>query len=113
MASQRWLSDATEAARWLGTEFGRGRLVAVTQGALGAAQAARTPADALALGVVLVAPREYADLVTALVDLDPGAASDVGSVVDEMKAASGIVACGERPASPPPCLPPPRPHRRR
>ena len=39
-------------------------------------------------------PREYADVVTALIDLDPerGAASDIASTVDEIEAASGVIA---------------------
>ena len=92
-ASQRWLDDAPAAARWLATGPGRGRLIAVTQGALGVDRAATTPADALALGVVLVAPREYGDVVTALIDLDPDVETEAGiaDTVDEIEAAAGVI----------------------
>ena len=93
-AAQRWLEDATAAARWLGAEAGRGRLVAVTRGALAVGRSAQAPADALALGVVLVAPKEYDGVATALVDLDPelSPAADLVDAADEIEAATGVIA---------------------
>ena len=70
-AASLWLDDATAAAKWLGSSATAGRLVAVTRGALTVDAPARTPADALGVGVVMVGRREYAGLSTLLIDSDP------------------------------------------
>ena len=107
-ASRRWLDDAPAAARWLGSEVGRGRLVAVTHGALGVDRAARTPADALALGVVLVAPESTTTSSprssTSTPSATPGPASRTRST--RSKRHRGWSRCGQRPDSLPPRLPP-------
>ena len=91
-AVDRWLDDSPAAAKWLATVARRGRLVAVTRGALGVDAPARVPADALALGTVLVVPGEYTSITAALVDLDPDAAVDTTAVAHEVELAVGVVA---------------------
>ena len=91
-AARRWLSDLPAAARRLGGSAEPSRLVAVTTGALAVGAPASSPVDALAVGTILVAPGEYPDLVTALVDLDPDAPVDASRLVDEIDGAVGIVA---------------------
>ena len=88
----RWLDDAPNAVRWLGGVSRTGRLVAVTRGALGVDAPARTPADALALGIVLVAPGEYASIDAALVDRDPARPIAITALADEVELAQGVVA---------------------
>ena len=81
-AQHRWLTAGTAAARALGdaTE-GPTLLAAVTRSALPVDGPAATPLDAMALGIVGTAPREYDDLRTALVDVaaeaDPVVAAGV------------------------------------
>ncbi len=68
-ATSRWLGDAVDAARHLGNAAGDTRLVAVTRGAQAVDGPAARPQNALALGPVLVAPKEYAGLAGVLVDV--------------------------------------------
>ena len=91
-AASLWLDDATAAAKWLGSSATAGRLVAVTRGALTVDAPARTPADALGLGVVMVGRREYAGLSTLLIDSDPERDLDVTALVDEVESATGVIA---------------------
>ena len=91
-AASLWLDDATAAAKWLGSSATAGRLVAVTRGALTVDAPARTPVDALGLGVVMVGRREYAGLSTLLIDSDPEHDLDVTALVDEVESATGVIA---------------------
>jgi acyl transferase domain-containing protein/thioesterase domain-containing protein len=88
-AASRWLGDTVAAARSLGNHpDGVARLGVVTRGATAASGLATRPVDALALGTVLVAPNEYADLTTVLVDLEAEAgAAAASAAVDELLAA--------------------------
>ncbi|HEV8298714.1 MAG TPA: type I polyketide synthase, partial [Acidimicrobiales bacterium] len=84
-ARARLLREASDAARRLATRPSGGRLVVITRSALDAAGPADRPTDALALGPVLVAPKEYPEVQAVLVDLDatPGDA-DLDAVLDEI-----------------------------
>ncbi len=89
---RRWIDDAGTAAKSLGARASA-TLAVVTSGATDAGGLASRPVDALAMGVVRVAPREYPDLHSVLVDLDPEAPAPVKAVVDELVApADAIVA---------------------
>lgn len=92
-AGARWLRDTVDAARALGNHpDGIARLGVVTRGATTASGVAARPVDALALGTVLVAPAEYPDLTTVLVDLDAGAGvTSAVAAVDELLAATDRV----------------------
>ena len=92
-AAARWLGDTVSAARTLGNHAdGVARLAVVTRGATAAGGMATRPIDALALGAVLVAPNEYPDLTTVLVDLDADAGSEAArAAVDELLAATDRV----------------------
>jgi acyl transferase domain-containing protein/thioesterase domain-containing protein/acyl carrier protein len=95
-AMSLWLDQAADAARWLTNVATDARLVAVTAGAMPTGGTARYPADALALGAVLVSPREAEGLRTALVDVvtDPTGASgapEITAVVDEIEGGAGVV----------------------
>jgi acyl transferase domain-containing protein len=95
-AVERWLETASTAARVLGAAAGPTLLAAVTRSATDADGPASSPADALALGVIGTAPREYADLRTALIDLDrfgpdSDAVAEARFVVDELFSASDQV----------------------
>lgn len=81
-ARARLLTDATKALRHLAAQGQSARFVVVTRGALDATGRATRPEQALALGPVLVAPREYDDLDAVLVDVD--AATEVERVVAEI-----------------------------
>ncbi len=94
-AMSLWLDQAAEAVRWLANSSTDPRFVALTSSALPAGPAAANPVDALAMGAVLVAPSEYAGLGAALVDVAHGAGVGIGTVVDEIEGASGIVAMGD------------------
>jgi len=90
-ASQRWFDDATSAVVALGSVASSACVVAVTREALSAGGVAKRPADAMALGVALVARREYPSLTTRLVDVD-GSASISGIVDDVVADGSAVVA---------------------
>lgn len=90
-SERRWLLDGTEAARLLGRRDTPGRLVALTRHAMAVDGPATNPLDAMALGVVAVAPREYGTIRSVLVDVDVDGA-DVSSVIDDLLAADGVVA---------------------
>lgn len=87
-AAARWVSQAAVAARALGAVDDEPTLLAaVTRGATDATGTPAAPLDAMALGVVRVAPREYTTLRTALVDLQPGERT-----ADELALDASIVA---------------------
>jgi acyl transferase domain-containing protein/thioesterase domain-containing protein/acyl carrier protein len=94
-AVERWLETGSTAARVLGSAGAPALLAAVTRSATDAQGPARSPADALALGIIGTAPREYPELRTALIDLDhdPDAdlAADARFVVDELHAGADQV----------------------
>ena len=97
-AVDRWLTTASAAARALGeVEGGPTLLAAVTRGATDASGSAVAPADAMAIGVIGTAPREYLDLRTVLVDLDPAGGSpsslpaEAAAVIAELFEASDQV----------------------
>lgn len=74
-ARARWLDAGIGVVRALGHRSGS-RFVAITAGAVSTdATPAVRPADALALGPVLVAPHEYPSLRATLIDLDDTAAT--------------------------------------
>lgn len=76
-ATTRWMTDASAASRTLANaDDGPTLLAVVTRGATDADGSPVSPLDAMALGVVRTAPREYLGLRTALVDLDPEAIAD-------------------------------------
>jgi acyl transferase domain-containing protein/thioesterase domain-containing protein/acyl carrier protein len=91
-SARRWLADATRAAATLGAAADDVKLVAVTRAALPADGDATRPADAMALGAVLVAPREYPNLTSRLVDIDDGGASIVALVDDIVGDGAQVVA---------------------
>ncbi len=68
-------------------------LAAITRGATDVTGTATAPADAMAIGIVGTAPREYVDLRTALIDLDPNGtpSTDAAAVVGELFGASDQV----------------------
>lgn len=92
-AAARWLGDTVAAARALGNHPDAiARLAVVTRGATAAGGIATRPVDALALGTVLVAPSEYPDLITVMIDLEAEAAAEAaGATVDELLAATDRV----------------------
>jgi acyl transferase domain-containing protein/thioesterase domain-containing protein/acyl carrier protein len=94
-AETMWLDQAAEAIRWLGSRAASGRFVALTSDALPTNGSATNPVDALAAGPVLVAPREYPGLETALIDVTVTAEDGphaAALIVDEIELATGIVA---------------------
>ena len=73
-ATKRWMTDASAAARALANaDDGPTLLATVTRGATDADGSPVAPIDAMALGVVRTAPREYLGMRTTMVDLDPEA----------------------------------------
>ena len=93
-ASSFWLGTALDAVRALDASGAtRHRLALVTRGAFPVDGLARQPVDALALGVAAVAPHEYPDLDTMLIDTgDPAGTSitsTAASVVDELSVWTG------------------------
>ena len=90
-AVERWLTTASATARALGDVEGAPTLLAaVTRGATDASGPAVAPADAMAIGVIGTASREYLDLRTLLIDLDPAGgapstlAADAAAVIAEL-----------------------------
>jgi acyl transferase domain-containing protein/thioesterase domain-containing protein/acyl carrier protein len=81
-AKRRWFDDTTNLLRALGSAAGDTRLVAVLRNALPVTGTSERPADAMALGVALVAPREYPNVATRVVDIDDVAA--ISDVVDDV-----------------------------
>ena len=84
-----WLGVGLDAVRALGGAATLGhRLAFVSRGAFGLAGAATRPVDAMALGAAAVAPHEYPDLDTVLIDVitDGEAVDDatVDALVDEL-----------------------------
>jgi acyl transferase domain-containing protein/thioesterase domain-containing protein len=86
---QRWLDDTGALAVGLGRLGRPTRLVAVTERALGAGGRADRATDALASGVVLVAPREYPSLTTRLVDVEP--TTPDATIIDEALAEGPVI----------------------
>ena len=77
-AVERWLTTASAAARALGGVDGAPTLLAaVTRGATDAGGQATAPIDAMALGVIGTATREYPDLRTVHVDLEAAGNADI------------------------------------
>ncbi|HSM66116.1 MAG TPA: SDR family oxidoreductase, partial [Ilumatobacteraceae bacterium] len=94
-AETLWLDQAAVVLRWLGSRAGSGRFVALTSDAFPVNGRAANPVDALAAGPVLVAPREYPGLDTALVDVtgpDSGGDAVARRIVDEVERSTGVVA---------------------
>lgn len=87
----RWTGDAGAVARSLGARETSTTLAAVTTGATDAGGTAARPADALAQGVVRVAPREFPGLRTVMVDLDVDRPADVAGIVDELIASPATI----------------------
>ena len=86
-AIERWLTAASAAARSLGDVVGEPTLLAaVTVGALSVGEVATAPSDAMALGIIGTAPREYSELRTMLIDLEVGgsATDNATAVVSEL-----------------------------
>ncbi len=81
-SAARWLDDASAAVRAAGASAQPVRVVALSRGALSTGGPAARPSDALALGVVLVAPGEYPEVTTRLIDVDDR--TDVTAIVDEV-----------------------------
>ncbi len=98
-----WMTGASMAARALGAvDGGQTLLVAVTRGATDAGGPATAPLDAMALGIVRTAPREYEAMRTALIDLDPTRtspnelAADAAAIVAELVDGSDQVVAHRR-----------------
>ncbi|MET0579339.1 MAG: SDR family NAD(P)-dependent oxidoreductase, partial [Ilumatobacteraceae bacterium] len=95
-AVERWLTTASAAARALGDVDGTPTLLAaITRGATDAGGTAVAPIDAMALGIIGTAPREYVGLRTLHLDLDPTGdpLADAAAVVAEvLEGADRIVA---------------------
>ena len=71
-ATERWMTQASSAALALGSvDDAPTLLAAVTRGATKAGGRTTAPLDAMALGIVRTAPREYEGMRSVLVDLDP------------------------------------------
>ena len=91
-ASQRHVTQALDIIRALGRTGGSApRFGVVTHGATDAAGVASRPVDAVALGPVLVAPKEYPGLTSTLVDVHT-AEVDVAAVVDDLFGEQPVVA---------------------
>lgn len=89
-AARRWLDDGLDVVRHLGALPDPGATFAVvTRGSTTASGLATRPVDALALGPVLVTPKEYPDLRSVLIDLDPDESVPVADIVDEFVAVGG------------------------
>ena len=94
-AVSTWLDTGITAARLLGgAATASHRLAFVSRGAFGIEGKASHPVNALALGVAAVAPHEYPDLDTLLIDADPDSA-DYG-VASEMIADELTLDRGDR-----------------
>ncbi len=92
-ALARWLDAGVATIRALSEHDGPSRFVALTTGALPVDGSAASPVDAAALGPVLVAPKEYEGLSSALVDVPAGAeALPMTDLVDEIIGRDGVVA---------------------
>ena len=89
-ATSFWLGSGIDVARLLGGGVTTGhRLAAVTHGAVGVEGPGSQAAESMALGLIRVAPREYPDLDTVMIDVDrvdPGVAA---TVVDELTSVRG------------------------
>ena len=95
-AAARWLGQAVDAVRVIGPLADGGtRLVAVTRGATNVSEPAPRPHHALAIGPVLVAPKEYPGLTAALVDVDREP-PPVAAIVAEIEAATTAVVAYRR-----------------
>jgi acyl transferase domain-containing protein/thioesterase domain-containing protein/acyl carrier protein len=81
-AVERWFGDATSAVVTMGSAARDSRAVAVVRGALSSGGRAERPADAMALGVALVAQREYPSLTTRVIDVDRD--TDISAIVDDV-----------------------------
>lgn len=97
-AVSTWLGVGLDAVRALGGAATLGhRLAFVSRGAFGLDAAATRPVDALALGAAAVAPHEYPDLDTVLIDIVTGAdetvilESTIDALVDELGRGSNRV----------------------
>jgi acyl transferase domain-containing protein len=90
-AQERLVGDATQAARTLAAGNGAARLAILTRGSLSALDSATRPINAMALGVTLVAPREYNELQTALVDVATDEEFDAAAVTDELVGSTASV----------------------
>jgi thioesterase domain-containing protein/malonyl CoA-acyl carrier protein transacylase/aryl carrier-like protein len=90
-ARARLLHDSSLALRSLANGVGEGRLVVLTRGALSAEDVAPRAVEAMALGPVLVGPREYPDLQTLLVDVLASEMPSPTVLADELLGAQGTV----------------------
>jgi acyl transferase domain-containing protein/thioesterase domain-containing protein len=88
-AVQRWFQDATSMIATLGASVGPVRFVTVLRDALAAGRPAARPADAMALGVVLVGGREYPGVTTRAIDVD--ASAPVTAIVDDVLGGPDLV----------------------
>ena len=103
-ATERWMTQASSAARALGSiDDAPTLLAAVTRGATKAGGRTTAPLDAMALGIVRTAPREYQGMRSVLVDLDPERvtpaelAADATAIVTELLEGSDqVVALRDR-----------------
>jgi acyl transferase domain-containing protein/thioesterase domain-containing protein/NAD(P)-dependent dehydrogenase (short-subunit alcohol dehydrogenase family)/acyl carrier protein len=95
-ARARLLHDASLALRGLANGAGEGRFVVVTRGAVSADDVAPRAVEAMALGPVLVGPREYPDVQTLLVDVLASEMPDPATLADELLGASGPVVARRR-----------------
>lgn len=92
LASERHVHQALDIVRGLGRSGATApRFGVVTNGATDAAGLAARPVDAVALGPVLVAPKEYPGLAATLVDVASGE-FDVQAVVDDVLGEQPVVA---------------------
>ncbi len=91
-ASGRWLDQTLDVIRHLGgSSFPATTFAAVTRGATAVREPARRPVDALVFGPALVAPREYPDLDTVVVDIGAIDEPRASSIVDELIHPAGDV----------------------
>jgi acyl transferase domain-containing protein/thioesterase domain-containing protein/acyl carrier protein len=81
-AVERWFVDSTSAVVAMGSAAHDSRMVALVREALPSGGRAERPADAMALGVALVAQREYPSLTTRVIDIDR--AASISAIVDDV-----------------------------
>jgi thioesterase domain-containing protein/NAD(P)-dependent dehydrogenase (short-subunit alcohol dehydrogenase family)/acyl carrier protein len=81
-AELRWFSEAPAAVRLLGAAPADTRFVTVTRDALPATGVASRPVDAMALGIALVADREYPTVTARAIDIVDG--TSVADLVDDV-----------------------------
>ena len=93
---RRWLSDASGVIKSLGAMANETRFVAMTRGAFAVDSPASRPEDAMALGITLVAQREYPALTTRIVDV---AASDGSSLAPTSAIVDDVLGCGPQTVS--------------